>query len=59
MTLRLLSLGQSRQLYESYLSKKTLDSSDFLLHEVLQYLKTFIYTNFQFESVLRFVIEGA
>ena len=28
----------------------------FYFHEVLQQLKTFIYTNFRFERVLRFVI---
>ena len=29
----------------------------FYFHEVLQHLKTFIYTNFRFHIVLRFAIE--
>ena len=31
----------------------------FYFHEVLQHLKTFIYTNFRFQRVLRFPIEDA
>ena len=31
----------------------------FYFHEVLQHVKTFIYTNFRFQRVLRFASEGA
>ena len=40
-------------------TKKLWSPLSFYFHEVLQHLKTFIYTNFRFQRVLRFAIEGA